>query len=42
MIVAKNRNGRTGKVDLVFMKNYTRFENSSPISTDDIPTYDKE
>ena len=27
VIVAKNRNGPTGKVDLIFFKEYARFEN---------------
>lgn len=30
IIVGKNRNGPTGKVNLIFMKEFTRFENASP------------
>ena len=31
VIVAKNRNGATGKVSLTFLKNITRFENTATV-----------
>ena len=31
LIIAKNRSGRTGKVNLVFLRSITRFEDASPI-----------
>ena len=35
LIVAKNRNGETGVVNLVFLPHYTRFENRSRVDDDD-------
>ena len=36
LLIAKQRNGPTGDVDLTFMKPYTRFENRSKFSDDDV------
>jgi replicative DNA helicase len=38
LIIAKQRNGPTGDVNLTFFKSYTRFESAAKISGDDIPT----
>ncbi len=38
VIVAKNRNGPTGKVDLIFFKEYARFENNLAAITDTAST----
>ncbi len=38
LIVAKNRSGGGGVVDLVFRKEFTRFESASKIAPEDIPT----
>jgi replicative DNA helicase len=37
IIVAKNRNGETGVRSLTFLPQYTRFENFTGISDDDVP-----
>ncbi|MDB6030075.1 MAG: dnaC [Verrucomicrobiales bacterium] len=37
LIIAKQRNGPTGDVNLTFFKSYTRFESAAKISGDDIP-----
>src|SRR4051812_46836998 len=37
LIIAKQRNGPTGDVNLTFFKSYTRFESAARISGDDIP-----
>ena len=37
LIVAKHRNGQTGVAPLLFIPAYTRFENRSPISDEDVP-----
>lgn len=37
LLIAKQRNGPTGDVELVFRKSITRFENKSKISEDSIP-----
>lgn len=39
IIVAKNRNGETGIRKLTFLPQYTRFENFTGISDDDVPQY---
>jgi len=36
--ILKQRNGPTGTIDLVFLKEFTRFENASKISDEDVPT----
>jgi len=36
LYIAKQRNGPTGDVDLVFLKSYTRFESASKISDDTV------
>ena len=37
LLIAKQRNGPTGDVELVFRKSITRFENKAKINADDIP-----
>ena len=37
LIIAKQRNGPTGDVELVFLGEYTRFENASRIEDGDVP-----
>ncbi len=37
LYVAKQRNGPTGDVNLIFLKEYTRFENMSKIASEDVP-----
>ncbi len=38
LLIAKQRNGPTGDVNLTFLKSYTRFESAAKISGDDLPT----
>jgi replicative DNA helicase len=38
LLIAKQRNGPTGDVNLTFLRTYTRFENAAKISSDDVPT----
>jgi len=38
LLIAKQRNGPTGDVDLTFLKPYTRFESASKVSDDDVPS----
>jgi len=38
LLIAKQRNGPTGDVNLTFLKSYTRFESAAKISSEDIPT----
>ncbi len=38
LIIAKQRDGETGEVDLIFLKHYTRFESVSRVSDTDVPT----
>jgi len=35
--IQKQRNGPTGKIKLVFLKKFTRFENASKVSDEDVP-----
>jgi replicative DNA helicase len=35
LIVAKQRNGPTGEIPLVFLKSYTRFEGAAPVKSND-------
>jgi replicative DNA helicase len=37
LLIAKQRNGPTGDVNLTFLKPYTRFESAAKISEEDIP-----
>jgi replicative DNA helicase len=37
LLIAKQRNGPTGDVNLTFLKGYTRFENAAKISEEDVP-----
>src|SRR6266571_763031 len=37
LLIAKQRNGPTGDVNLTFLRTYTRFENAAKISSDDVP-----
>ncbi len=38
LLIAKQRNGPTGDVELIFLRTYTRFESAAKISGDDFPT----
>jgi len=38
LLIAKQRNGPTGDVELTFLKPYTRFESAAVVSDDDVPT----
>lgn len=38
LVIAKQRNGPTGDVNLTFLKSYTRFESASRVSQEDVPT----
>jgi replicative DNA helicase len=37
LLIAKQRNGPTGDVNLTFLKSYTRFEAAAKVSEDDVP-----
>ncbi len=37
LLIAKQRNGPTGDVQLTFLKSYTRFESAAKVSDDDVP-----
>ena len=37
LLIAKQRNGPTGDINLTFLKNYTRFESAAKVSDEDIP-----
>jgi replicative DNA helicase len=37
LLIAKQRNGPTGDVNLTFLKNYTRFESAAKVSDEDVP-----
>jgi replicative DNA helicase len=37
LLIAKQRNGPTGDVNLMFLKAYTRFENAVKVGADDVP-----
>ncbi len=37
LLIAKQRNGPTGDINLTFLKSYTRFESAAKISGDDVP-----
>ncbi|HLX69761.1 MAG TPA: replicative DNA helicase [Verrucomicrobiae bacterium] len=37
LLIAKQRNGPTGDVNLTFLKSFTRFENAAKISDEDVP-----
>ncbi len=37
LLIAKQRNGPTGDVNLTFLKPYTRFENAAKVSDEDVP-----
>ena len=38
LLIAKQRNGPTGDVNLTFFKSYTRFETAAKVSDQDVPT----
>ncbi len=40
MIIAKQRNGPIGDIDLMFIKPYTRFEDAASEEVDEMPTYE--
>jgi len=37
LLIAKQRNGPTGDVNLTFLKPYTRFESAARVSDADVP-----
>jgi replicative DNA helicase len=37
LLIAKQRNGPTGDVNLMFLKSYTRFESAAKVSAEDVP-----
>jgi replicative DNA helicase len=37
LLIAKQRNGPTGDVNLTFLKSFTRFESAAKVSDEDIP-----
>jgi replicative DNA helicase len=37
LLIAKQRNGPTGDVELTFLKSYTRFESKAKVSDEDVP-----
>jgi replicative DNA helicase len=37
LLIAKQRNGPTGDVSLMFLKSYTRFESAAKVSNEDVP-----
>ena len=37
LLIAKQRNGPTGDVNLTFLKSYTRFESAAKVSEEDVP-----
>lgn len=37
LLIAKQRNGPTGDVNLTFLKSFTRFENAAKVSDEDVP-----
>lgn len=37
LLIAKQRNGPTGDVNLMFLKSYTRFESAAKVSDEDVP-----
>ncbi|HEY5234233.1 MAG TPA: replicative DNA helicase [Verrucomicrobiae bacterium] len=37
LLIAKQRNGPTGDINLTFLKNYTRFESAAKVSDEDMP-----
>jgi replicative DNA helicase len=38
LLIAKQRNGPTGDVNLTFLKQFTRFESAAKVSEEDVPT----
>ena len=38
LLIAKQRNGPTGDVNLTFLKSYTRFESAAKVSDEDVPS----
>jgi replicative DNA helicase len=37
LLIAKQRNGPTGDINLTFLKPYTRFESAAKVSDEDMP-----
>jgi len=37
LLIAKQRNGPTGDVELTFLRSYTRFESKAKLSDEDVP-----
>jgi replicative DNA helicase len=42
LIIAKQRNGPTGDVDLTFLNEYTRFEDASRVGEEDVPSFERD
>jgi replicative DNA helicase len=38
LLIAKQRNGPTGDINLTFLKTYTRFETAAKVSEEDMPS----
>jgi replicative DNA helicase len=41
LMIAKQRNGPTGDVNLTFLSEYTRFENQAKIDAEDVPDFER-
>ena len=41
LLIAKQRNGPTGDVNLTFLKSYTRFESAAKVSDEDVPKLER-
>ena len=37
LLIAKQRNGPTGDINLTFLRPYTRFESAAKVSDEDVP-----
>ena len=37
LLIARQRNGPTGDVNLIYLKSYTRFESAAKVSDEDVP-----
>ena len=42
LIIAKQRNGPTGEVDLIFQHEYTRFADAAKVDREDMPDFEPE
>ena len=41
LIIAKQRNGPTGEVELTFLKDFTRFEDAARVAPEDVPEFER-